>query len=496
MEAWDVVVVGGTVAGLRAAVAAADSAATVTILEEGALGGAAGNMTVESLAVSANEANPSNHASDTISAGCGIADEQVVTTRTASAFPHLSQLEQWGLNLRRAADGSPHLSTAPGHSTPRLASTGDTTGREVHTVLEEQCMKRNIPRRGDIQVLSLVTEGGAVTGLIGLDVQQGELFSMKAKSIILATDGMESLWNGGSGGSGLWLAQSAGVILANMEFAAWDVMSMEVHGLSLPYPILADGAAVRPASGGEVSLAAEGGMFKSMQAVLQSGERCVLDARVLDRGVAAWYGDTSERVHSRLSGDMNETVIPLGARVRTTLGGIPCSYDGKAVGLEGLFVAGDCACSGFHGADMLVGNRLLESLDGGEQAGRSAGRAAETVAFSTSNAILGALGAASRRFAAIRDDTDGGVTRGQAATRLNEMMTEAMGVERDASTLHSTANRLADLAGTPITLSDHNPLMNTELVEVFRLKGMLQVAQSAFAAAQARHEPCGSHNIG
>ena len=65
-------------------------------------------------------------------------------------------------------------------------------------------MKRAISRRGDMQSLSLVTESNEVTGLISLDVQRGEMVALKAKSVILATDGFESAWNGGSGGTGLW----------------------------------------------------------------------------------------------------------------------------------------------------------------------------------------------------------------------------------------------------------------------------------------------------
>ncbi len=493
MEAWDVVVVGGTVAGLRAAIAAHDAGASVTILEEGAIGSGGASTSVEGFAVSLDETNYDGHAKDTIAVGLGQCDETTVRHRTASAFNHLAELERWGLVLRRGKNGLPLLSSGPGHTQSRVATTGDTTGRELHSLLEEQCMKRAIPRRGDMQSLSLVTESDAVTGLITLDVQRGEMVALKVKSLILATDGFESAWNGGSGGTGLWLASDAGVSLNNLEFVGWNPLSMQMHGLQLPFAILDDGASVRSASGSDIVFSSEGGISEASQSLLNSGEQCVLDARVLTRGTPVWYGDTSERVSSRLGGQMSETVIPISPQVSTTIGGVPCDMTGKVSSHGGLFVAGDCACSGFHGADMAVGNRLLESLDGGSNAGASAAEHAADLQFSDSDAIDSALTAAADRFGKLLAATDSGMTRGQVSTQLNSIMSDTMGVSREGTSLTGAAERLSQLAETEITLSDESPVMNTELVEVFRLEGMVRVSLNAVESAMDRVESCGSH---
>ena len=493
MEAWDVVVVGGTVAGLRAAIAAHDAGASVTILEEGAIGSGGASTSVEGFAVSLNETNYDGHAKDTIAVGLGQCDETTVRHRTASAFDHLAELERWGLVLRRGKNGLPLLSSGPGQTQSRVATTGDTTGRELHSLLEEQCMKRTISRRGDMQSLSLVTESNEVTGLITLDVQRGEMVALKAKSLILATDGFESAWNGGSGGTGLWLASDAGVSLNNLEFVGWNPLSMQMHGLQLPFAILDDGAAVRSASGSDIEFSSEGGISEASQSLLNSGEQCVLDARVLTRGTPVWYGDTSERVSSRLGGQMSETVIPISPQVSTTIGGVPCDKTGKVSSHAGLFAAGDCACSGFHGADMAVGNRLLESLDGGANAGASAAEHAADSQFSDSDAIDSALTVAADRFGKLLAATDSGMTRGQVSTQLNSIMSDSMGVSREGTSLTGAAERLSQLAETQITLSDESPVMNTELVEVFRLEGMVRVSQNAVESAMGRVESCGSH---
>ena len=495
MEAWDVVVVGGTVAGLRAAISAHDAGVSVTILEEGAIGSDGASTSVEGFAVSLNETNYDGHAQDTIAVGLGQCDETTVRHRTASAFDHLAELERWGLVLRRGKNGLPLLSSGPGHTQSRVATTGDTTGRELYSLLEEQCMKRGISRRGDMQSLSIVTDSNQVTGLITLDVQRGEMVALKAKSLILATDGFESAWNGGSGGTGLWLASDAGVSLSNLEFVGWNPLSMRMHGLQLPFAILDDGASVRSASGSDIEFPSEGGIGEASQSLLNSGEQCVLDARVLTRGTPVWYGDTSERVSSRLGGQMSETVIPISPQVSTTIGGVPCDMTGKVSSHSGLFVAGDCACSGFHGADMAVGNRLLESLDGGSNAGTSAAEHAADSHFSDSDAIDSALAAAADRFGKLLATTDSGMTRGQVSTQLNSIMSDSMGVSREGASLTGAAERLSQLAETQITLSDESPVMNTELVEVFRLEGMVKVSLNAVESAMGRVESCGSHQL-
>jgi succinate dehydrogenase/fumarate reductase flavoprotein subunit len=344
-----------------------------------------------------------------------------------------------------------------------------------------------------MQSLSLVTESNEVTGLITLDVQRGEMVALKAKSLILATDGFESAWNGGSGGTGLWLASDAGVPLNNLEFVGWNPLSMQMHGLQLPFAILDDGAAVRSASGSDIEFSSEGGISEASQSLINSGEQCVLDARVLTRGTPVWYGDTSERVSSRLGGQMSETVIPISPQVSTTIGGVPCDKTGKVSSHAGLFAAGDCACSGFHGADMAVGNRLLESLDGGANAGASAAEHAADSQFSDSDAIDSALTVAADRFGKLLAATDSGMTRGQVSTQLNSIMSDSMGVSREGTSLTGAAERLSQLAETQITLSDESPVMNTELVEVFRLEGMVRVSQNAVESAMGRVESCGSH---
>ena len=176
MQAWDVVVIGGSVAALRAAIAASDEGTTVTILSSSPPSALTDDAISCGLAASSGEVDPSTHAADTQRIGANLCEGDVVSSSTHSAIGHLAELERWGLNLRRNRNGAPHLGHLPGQTNARTASTGDSTLREVRTILEEQCMKRNIPRRGDVEILNIVLNENRASGLIALDIQSGEIF--------------------------------------------------------------------------------------------------------------------------------------------------------------------------------------------------------------------------------------------------------------------------------------------------------------------------------
>ena len=195
---------------------------------------------VSGIASSAGESNFAEHAADTHRAGADLCEGDVVSSTTGSAVSHLAQLEQWGLNLRRDRNGNPYLGQLPGQSNPRTAGTGDSTLREVRLILEEQCIKRNIPRRGDIEILNIVMKNDSVKGLVALDVQTGEIFAIQSKALILADGGFQSAWNGDSSamGSSCALALREGISLANLEFTSMHPLTVADTTLRLPLDCL------------------------------------------------------------------------------------------------------------------------------------------------------------------------------------------------------------------------------------------------------------------
>ncbi len=498
LQAWDVVVVGGSVAGMKAAIAASDEGSTVTLLSPSHPSSFNDDSTFSGLASSAGETNPSEHAADTHRVGTSLCEDDVVASTTNSAVSQLAQLEKWGLNLRRDRTGKPHLGQLPGQSNPRTASTGDSTLREVRHILEEQCIKRNIPRRGDIEILDIVPKSMGVCGLIALDIQSGEIFAIQAKSIVLAGSGFQSAWNGdgvGMGGAAN-LHLKLGHSLADLEFTSYHPLTVAETNLKIPLDVLGSGGVVNGPDGQPISI--ENGPDELAHDILSAGGGS-LDLTGISRTDATWFANVADALQSRCGIDCSEQLIPLMPIVSTTIGGLPTNLVGNVCDIEwreveGLFAAGDAACTGFHGASLNSGDHLLGALTSGEVAGTTAANHASETKFGGSASISSMLTEAHHLHDAILSQAgSAGESPGNIQSELATMMNAHMGHERSAGGLAKAKSRVEELINTKISISDNSPIMNTELVAMLQTQGLLQVSKAAILAATFRTESRGTH---
>jgi len=499
LQAWDVVVIGGSIAGLRAAIAASDEGATVTVLSAASPSAYIDDSVSCGLATSSGEQNPSTHAADTHRIGADMCEADVVSTSTNSAIAHLAELERWGLNLRRNRNGAPHLGKLPGQTNARTASTGDSTLREIRTILEEQCMKRNIPRRGDIEILNLVLHGNRAHGLVALDIQSGEVFAIQAKSILLTGSGFQSAWNGdGLGmGSAASLALQSNLPLADLEFTTLQPLTVANTSFSLPLDLL--GAGGKVIGGDGQPLSTEDGPDSLAHSIISAGGAS-LDLTEISDSDSKWFSGIASSLSSRCGIDCTKETIPLLPIVGSTIGGLPTDASGNVIDgswnsiLQGLYAAGDAACSGLHGAAINSGDHLLGALNGGKIAGTSAATHASNSKHSASSIISVALSEALHLHDSILTDagTDG-ASPGAIQLSLANTMRDHMGPVRDAAGMSSAAEKIAELQQTKLSIGDPSRVMNTELVSLLRTQGLLNVASAAVSAALAREESRGTH---
>ena len=476
MESWDVVVVGAGPAALRAAIAAADAGSSPLIIDSQGTGAASGGAPTAGLAVSIEETDSSAHLEDTIVAGGESVNKEAATRICSQAVSTLAELERWGLVLRRTDAGLPHASDAPGHTRPRMTGCGDSTLREVTRILEEQAIKRAIPRRTDIVPISLVMDNKQVRGIVALDLMSGKTVSIQAKAIILATEGHQGMWSDPSegSGSGSALAAQAGVGLSGMAHTPQHALSMSGTGLKLPFDLLGSGGRLRREDGEDVG----------PEAVLE-GEQCVLDLRFLDSEAAVWFAQTSRRVKDRAGLDISTEVIPLSSSVAETTGGAPVDEHGRvtfengSMWFTGLYAAGRSAHTGMHGSGLLAGNILLEDLVGGNSAGQHAGGWASQADFASSPSIEAATEGAESQL----NDLSSGA--GDPVSRVSNSLTSIMSAvngSRDEASLAKAAKSLSDLRNSGMVLSDNSRVMNTELATALRLQGMLTLAETIVSA--------------
>ena len=270
MESWDVLVLGEGPAALRAAIAASDTGARPLLVSGSSVGVASGFPPISGFSASLNETSPAAHIEDTISAGGDHTDKDAAARICGLAVEALSELERWGLVLRRSKDGLPHMADISGHSFPRVAGCGDSTVREVTRTLEEQTMKRGINRKSDLLPVALVMDNNQARGIVALDVESGEVIPIQAKTIIVASQGYQGIWNTPSlgPGNGLAISNAAGIRLKGMANVPMHALTIAGTGMILPMDILGSGGRIRKESGEDAS-----------PNDVIGGELCVLDMR-------------------------------------------------------------------------------------------------------------------------------------------------------------------------------------------------------------------------
>ena len=347
----DVVVAGAGVAGLSAALAAADGGASVLVLAKAshtssnsyaAQGGVAA-------AVGAGD-DPALHSGDTLAAGRGLCRPSAVRLLTEEAPGRIAELRRLGV---RFDDG---LGREGGHSRDRVVHAGGAdTGRHIADVLTRRA--REHPR------IRLV-EGERLT----------TLDSLRGSAVVLATGGYAALWSRttnprGAVGDGLLLAQAAGADLADLEFVQFHPTALRDDnghdGFLLSEALRGAGATLLD-DGGERfvdELAPRDVVARAVAA--RAGAR--LDLRPVERD----RYPTLMATLAEAGYDPADEPVPVSPAAHYAIGGIVSDLDGRT-SVPGLYTAGECACTGVHGANRLASNSLLECLVFGRRAGLAA----------------------------------------------------------------------------------------------------------------------------
>ncbi len=355
----DVTIVGAGVAGLSAALTAADEGASVTVLAKAA------HTTSNSYAAQGGVAaavgdgdDPAQHAADTLAAGRGICRPSAVELLTVEAPGRIAWLRELGVQFD---DG---LSLEGGHSRARVVHAGGAdTGRHIADVLTLRA--REHPR-------IRFEEATRVESL-------GEL---RGTPVILATGGYAALWSRttnprGATGEGLLLARGAGAALADLEF-------VQFHPTALLDANGHDGFLLSEAlrGAGATLLDREGERFVDELAPRDVVARAIaersearLDLREIERDRYPTLMATLERAGYAPA----DEPIPVSPAAHYAIGGVVTDLDGRT-DVPGLYAAGECAATGVHGANRLASNSLLECLVFGRRAGLAAltGPALET----------------------------------------------------------------------------------------------------------------------
>ncbi len=391
----EVLIIGGGVAGLSAALAAAEAGREVLVLCKGELqlsntawaqGGVAAVLSEDERSA---DDGVELHVRDTLAAGAGLCHGPAVRTIISAAEPAMDFLRRSGCRFDAGADGAPQLTREGGHSSRRiLHAHGDATGAEIARALAAAVLGH--PRVTVIErafAIDLLERDGRIGG--ATYGHRDEVYAVRAGAVILATGGCGALWRETTNpalatGDGLAMAYRAGAALADLEFMQFHPTTLYVAGagrLLITEAMRGEGALLKNADGerfmpryhADAELAPRDVVTRAIVAeIRRTGFPHVwLDATHLGAAFLRERFPTIHQACARFGIDIASAWMPVHPSAHYHCGGIATDARGRSA-LAGLWAAGEVGCTGLHGANRLASNSLLEGVVVGLAAGQDA----------------------------------------------------------------------------------------------------------------------------
>jgi len=377
----DVLVIGSGIAGLRSALALADHV-DVLLITKKRISESNTNYAQGGIASVLDGADSTDdHVHDTLVAGAGICREDVVRAVVERGPDMIADLVDHGIHFSTSDDGAYRLGREGGHTHRRIVHAGDFTGREIEAGLVRRV--RAHPRirlaENHLAVDLLQDDGGRVVGSRVVDRRQGAILDVSARAVLLASGGCGKVYRYTSNpdiatGDGLAMAWRAGATLADLEFVQFHPTSLfhpRARNFLVSEAVRGEGAVLRNLAGeafmdryhARADLAPRDVVARSIDQETKSrGESHVLlDTTCFTADfVAERFPNIAARCRD-FGLDMTREPLPVVPAAHYMCGGIVVDTRGRS-DLEGLYVVGEAACTGLHGANRLASNSLLEAL--------------------------------------------------------------------------------------------------------------------------------------
>jgi len=547
---FEVIVVGAGGAGLMAGLYASRTAKTAVISKlyptrshtgtaQGGIGAALGNI---------EEDHPEWHTYDTVKGSDYLGDQDAIEFMCEEAVQAIYELEHMGLPFDRTPDGKisqrpfgGHTNNITGKPVRRACHAADRTGHMILQTLYQQCLKNNVTFYDEFQVIDLLMVNGAAAGVVAVELATGEMHVFHAKAVIFATGGHGRIWEITSNayafsGDGPAITMRHGLPLEDMEFFQFHPTGIYKLGILITEGVRGDGGVLINGKGERFmenyaptvkDLASRDVISRAIYLEIREGrgingknymyldvrpetvnKYAAVDGRknpdgspyvVTGQQILAKLPDIVDFCRVYLGVDPITQPMPIQPTAHYAMGGIPTNKYGEAIADEkdtlvpGLYAAGEVACVSVHGANRLGTNSLLDLVVFGKYAGLRAAEFARGAEYQS-------LPADPTEFTREQFDrilsADGTQNAFDIGVEMKKVMFDDMGIFRSGKGMQNALNVVRELQERfkHVTVTDKGKIFNMELMNVWELGNLLDLAEVTTVSALAREESRGGHS--
>ena len=522
MIEYDVLVIGGGLAGMSAALHAGEAGASVAMVSKvyptrshsaAAQGGINAALGIED--------SWEVHAYETVKGSDFLGDQDAIEILCHEGIQDVFDLEHWGVIFDRNEEGNIHMRGFGGTDKSRTCHVGDMTGQTILHVMYERLLRRNVKSYDEWFVTTLLMDEGACCGAVAMEITSGKFEVFKAKAVIICTGGCGRVYEPSTNGlivtgDGLSLAYRVGALLMDMEMVQYHPTTLPANGFLITEGARGEGAYLLNSEGerfmqderyGATTLeekASRDVVSRAETIEIQEGrgiDGCVLlDCRHIKDRILEAFHQISELAIDYAGVDITQQPLPIRPGMHYMMGGIKTDINGRCYRhngdgsepLLGLYSAGEAACVSAHGANRLGGNSLLDCVAFGRRAGSHAAAYARSInPANISDEVLGVeeqkivdlfAHSTNERAPALR------LEMGEIMHTFTGVFREEAGLLEAQRRIHAVRERYPD-----VSVHDKGRVFNTDLLTVLELDFMFDCAETIIASALARKESRGAH---